>query len=116
MIMLNPNKGRVTTIVASIMKKKGVGGQNGNEPAGEMYEEEERPESDAMAAKMAAMDSLAVAMEKRDAKGMVRAMQTFLEVCEYGEPEEKEEDDGNERREDSPAYSSPQYGSQKQGY
>lgn len=107
---MNPNKGRVTTIVASIKKQRGMGGSESpsDQPREELKEREE-PETDTMAAKMAAMDSLAVALEKRDSKGMVRAMKTFLELCQgYDEDEE-------EPKKDQP-YSSPQHGAHTRDY
>jgi hypothetical protein len=92
MIMMNPNKDRVTTIVASIQKDK-----NGNPSGREELKEERGTVTDAMAAKEAAMDSFLVAVDKKDSRGMVRAMKTFLELCEYegdGE-EEKGENSGH---------------------
>lgn len=113
MIMMNPNKGRVTTIVASIKAKRGLGGEASSAPDQAYEEYKEKPESDTMAAKMAAMDSFLVASEKKDSRAMVRALTTFLELCEGYEEEESGEDESGKKK-DAPAYSSPQYGSHTQ--
>lgn len=85
MIMMNPNKDRVTTIVASIGRDK-----NGNADGREEFKREDPGNvTDAMAAKEAAMDSLLVAIDKKDSRGMVRAMKTFMDLCEYEEGDDQ---------------------------
>jgi hypothetical protein len=112
MIMMNPNKGRVTTIVASIKQKKGFGQKPSHDGPEDQPREEykEAPTTDTMAAKMAAMDSFLVASDKKDSRGMVRALTTFMEICQgYAEDDEEP----REEPQDKP-YSSPQYGSSHQ--
>lgn len=103
--MMKPNSGRVTTIVENIRKQKTGGAKPGGREEGER--EEHKPETDTMAAKMAAMDSFIVATEKKDARGMVRALETFHEICKgYGDEEEEPEEP---KTDISKPYSSPQY-------
>ena len=89
MLMQHPNKGRVTTIIASIKKQKGMGqSEDGGQ---EQYREQKGPSSENGRAKEGAMEGFLSASQKNDPRGMVRALQTFFDLC-YADSEASEDE------------------------
>lgn len=103
MLMLSPNKSRVTTIIASIKRKKGMPGERESQMEGpDQYEEQRGVPSDSAAAKEATMDSFIIAMEKKNSRAMARALEQFLELChESYESDQERDEEGESSNRDS---------------
>lgn len=86
-MLLGPNK-KAAQMIAGSMKKEPYQQKMGDGGMVEMESEESGVESDASMAKEQAATKLLSAVESKDAKAIVSAIQTMIDLCSVSESEE----------------------------